>query len=323
LRLQVPVPTGLGVKGILFYVVLLGAFFAAPYNNLFFLLLVFLSVLGIVNLLWSARSLAGVEGSLRDPGPRPAGAGVEVAGVIRARGRPRLGLCLRLRLDGIGIVEVPAGIVRGRTVARGHVPHLPRGIYPVRSAVVASEWPLGLTRVSRPVPAFDELVIYPAPTDLADARGGADNVSELLGVFGSRKGQLQPSHLREYRTGDEIRSVHWKASARRRSLVIKEWEGGNGHGIEMLLDRRCDPEDLERALSVIAAIALAARDDKVPLNFHTQELSATYGPGRRPWSELLRILAIAVALPADGPAPPPVSPEVLRLPAALGAGGGR
>jgi uncharacterized protein (DUF58 family) len=192
----------------------------------------------------------------------------------------------------------------------------------VRSATIASDWPLGLARATRPIPAFAELVVYPAPTDLTDARGGTGDVAELLGAFGSKSGMLQPSHLREYRRGDEVRLVHWKASARRRSLVIREWEGGNGSGLEVVLDRRCSDEDLERSLGVLAAIVLAARDDKVLVRFHTQGLSGTFGPGRRPWAELLRILAIAVAMPEGGPPPPATTPDVLRLPAALGPANG-
>ena len=45
-------PTALGVKAFLFYVLLLVAFFAAPYANHFFLLLSFLTILGLLNLAW-------------------------------------------------------------------------------------------------------------------------------------------------------------------------------------------------------------------------------------------------------------------------------
>jgi uncharacterized protein (DUF58 family) len=108
--------------------------------------------------------------------------------------------------------------------------------------------------------------------------------------------------------------VAWKASARRGSFVIKEWEGGSGAGHEALLDRRTDPESLEQALSLLSALSLAAKEQKDLLTLHTQGLSATFGRQRRPWRELLTFLARAEALPDDAPAPPAVSPAVLRLP---------
>ena len=39
-------PTRFGIKSVVFYLVMLGAFFAAPYSNLFFLLLAFLTLAG-------------------------------------------------------------------------------------------------------------------------------------------------------------------------------------------------------------------------------------------------------------------------------------
>ena len=45
-------PTALGVKAFLFYLLLVTAFFAAPYANHFFLLLSFLTILGALNLAW-------------------------------------------------------------------------------------------------------------------------------------------------------------------------------------------------------------------------------------------------------------------------------
>ena len=112
--------------------------------------------------------------------------------------------------------------------------------------------------------------------------------------------------------------MHWKASARRDTLVITEWDGGAGNGAEVVLDRRAAPAAFEAALSLLAAIAIAARDAKETLTIHTQGSSATYGTGHLPFSGALRFLAATTALPESGPPPPPASPEILRLPVAGG-----
>ena len=101
--------------------------------------------------------------------------------------------------------------------------------------------------------------------------------------------------------------------------MVTEWEGGGGSGAEVVLDRRADPEEFEHALSVLSALALAARDEKEPLTVHSQGLTATYGPGHTPTAEFLHWLASVKAMPPNGPPPPPVSPGILHLPA-VGAG---
>jgi uncharacterized protein (DUF58 family) len=304
-------PTALGIKAALFYIVLLGAFFAAPYANLFFLLLAFLTIQALTSYVSCRRNLTGVRAAVDELEPVPADTGAPVTVTIHGGKRTRLALGIRLELEGQAPVVLAGGVVSGETRVTGRVPPLPRGVYPVRRASLTTTWPLGLYRLSNPVRAPAELVVYPAPAQLTSE--GNAGIGDLYSALGG-EGFLQPSALREYRPGDELRLVAWKASARRGSFVIKEWEGGSGAGHEAVLDRRTDPESLEQALSLLSALALAAKEQKDLLTLHSQDLSATFGRQRRPWRELLTFLAQAEVLPADAPAPPAVSPAVLRLP---------
>lgn len=306
-------PTGLGVKAALFYLLLVAAFFAAPYANLFFLLLVFLTLLGIADALAARRNLAGAHGRVEEVPMMPAGAGGAVSAVLCAAGR-RWALGVELELEGAGTLRAALGEASGEARITVPVPPLARGVYRVRGARIVSSWPLGLWKARRAVPAPEEIVVYPAPLALATSRGPGGGVGELYDLLGAAQGFLQPSELREYRPGDELRLVHWKASARRGSLVIKEWEGGTGSGHEVVIDRRAKGEELEEGLSAVSALAHAAKEQKEVLTVHSQGLSATYGGSHRPWRELLRFLAVASPLPLDGPPPPAVSSAVLRLP---------
>ena len=54
--------TRLGWKGLIFYAVIQLAFFASAYSNLFFLLVAFLTLLGLLRVYWTARNLRGVRG---------------------------------------------------------------------------------------------------------------------------------------------------------------------------------------------------------------------------------------------------------------------
>lgn len=305
-------PTALGVKAASFFVLLIAAFFATPYSNLFFLILAFLGVLGLANVWWTRGNLEGMTGEVAAIAPAPAGAPVPIGATVDAGGRARFGLTLALELEGGDTVRVPAGLVQGETHLAGRVAAMPRGVYPIRAARLESVYPLGLLRARRPLPAPAALVVYPAPAELPEKRDGADALGEMLGHYGA-DGLLQPSGLREYQPGEDLRRVHWKASARRETPVIQEWEGGLGEGTELVLDRRTDPARLEEALSLVAALALAARDEKEALTLHTQGLSATFGSGHGTWDELLTFLAGADRLEAGAPPPPPAPPAVPRL----------
>lgn len=316
--MSLPVPSSVGWKGLLFHAVLVAAFYAAPYANLFFLLLAFLTLLGALDLLWVHRNLSGVAGGVDAPAPAPAGTGPEIKGWLEAGPRMRYGVSVRLDLGGRDRVEIPAPPGCGRIGVEGVAPALERGIYPVRKTEVTSCWPLGLFRSRRSIPGPDEVVVYPAPARLSEMREGDGPLGELPAWLGSPSGVLQPSGLREYRPGDSIKRIHWKASARRGDLVIQEWEGGVGAGYEIVLDRRTDPASLEESLSIVSALALAAREQKDVLTLHTQGLSASYGANQRAWPDLFRVLAGAQPLSADSAPPPPAGPEVPRLPVVKG-----
>ena len=136
----------------------------------------------------------------------------------------------------------------------------------------------------------------------------------MLGSNASSEGDLQPSGLRDHREGDSLRSVHWRASARRGKLVVLEWEGGGGEGLEVVLDRRCSSEILEEALSDLSALVLYAREAKEVLAIRSQDLNVTFGEGHEPFDRALYFMAEAQPIAADGQAPPSTSPTVLRLP---------
>jgi uncharacterized protein (DUF58 family) len=306
------IPTGLGVKAALFYLLLVAAFFAAPYANLFFLLLTFLTLLGLADALAARGNLRGATGRVEDSEPVASGTESSVTAVLAAGSR-RWALGVEVVLDGTTPLRATLGAVEGEAKLKVPVPPLARGVHPVRAARLVSTWPLGLWKARKSIPAPAEIVVYPAPSALSSSRGGG-GVGDLCDLLGAGQGFLQPSSLREYRPGDELRTVHWKASSRRGSLVIKEWEGGTGSGHEVVLDLRAKGEEVEEGLRDLSALALAAKEQKEVLTVHSQGLSATFGSSHRPWRELLRFLAVARPLPVDGPPPPPASPAVLRLP---------
>lgn len=310
--------TSFGAKSVAFYLALVGAFFASPYSNLFFLLLGFLTLVGITGLVWTRSNMRAVDASVLEASPAVAGS----AGALTARawiraGRPAFQVNVELELDCGDCPSAQVDCLADREDFPLPVPALARGIFAVRSAHVSSTYPFGLLRIRRSIDAPSELVVYPQPSELVSARTGAGALADLISDQISSDGDLQPSGLRDHRDGDELRSVHWRATARRGKLVVCEWEGGAGQGLEVLIDRRCAPEALEQALSIVSALVVLARANKEVLAIYSQDLVATFGEGHRSWNEAQRFLAQARVLPADAPGPPPVSPSVKRLPLAM------
>jgi uncharacterized protein (DUF58 family) len=313
-------PTGLGLKALAFFAVLVGAFYAAPYMNLFFLLLSFLAVMAVLSVWWTWRNVAGVDGEVLQPHPVQAGKSCPLQVVARSpRRRPHFALQCALDLGGAVVPVAVWPSLHGEAAVTGELPPLARGVHPVREARLQSTYPFGFARAWQAIPAPEHIAVYPAPADLGDARTRNDLLADLCGSTAFRNGEMGPSGVREYRPGDEPRNVHWKASARRGSLAVCEWEGSALTGIEVCLDLRAEGEVFEDALSVLAALALWARARKEGRARSSQDHTGTYGEGHRPFRELLHYLAAARPLPADGPPPPAVSPGVLRLPAAGGS----
>jgi uncharacterized protein (DUF58 family) len=177
--------------------------------------------------------------------------------------------------------------------------------------------PFGLLRARTNLNAPLRLVVYPAPVDLSHFRDRHELLTSLDQEGGHRPVEMGPAGLREYKPGDELRHVHWKASARRQRLVVKEYEGDSRPGLEVLLDLRCSQDQLEASLSLITALAMISQENKDVITLVTQDHRGTYGKEHRSINELWIYLAMAQPLPDNAPSPPTVSPGVVRLPEAL------
>lgn len=317
-------PTALGIKAIAFYVTVFVSFYVSPYANLFFLLLGFLSVLLFLTLLWTARSLSGVSARVARLAPCPAGGELELSAELTSESsKPRFDLGVELATDA-GRIRLPrCPVLRGRddaTRITARVPAPTRGIHTIRSTQLDSAHPFGLVRRRVAIDGPKELIVYPAPlTDSPDGRPqtvveASERLLHASGVASSD--ELSPEGLRDYRSGDPLRDVHWKASARRRDLVVKTWDVHGDRGIEVVLDRRtCAAEQLEHALSILSTIALRCREKKESVLLVSQDVRRRFGgDGQEPIDELLRWLAQADALPPDAAPPPTAAAGALRLP---------
>jgi uncharacterized protein (DUF58 family) len=306
-------PTELGTKGILLAIALEVAFLATAYSNLFFLLIVFCVVLGALGLWWNARNLAGLEVELVGAPIAAAGAPRRVSLAVRAARRRRFDVAIACDVAGTHAPLLHLSALNGTTTGEANVPGLPRGIHRVARVAVGSRFPFGLFQVTRWLPVSFELVTHPAPLEERAAAACRAGDGELAAALVNQRGTDLAS-LRAFRPGDAVSDLHWKATARRGTPIVKEREPAGGEAVEVVLDRRCADAAFETALSLAATVVLAAAAASRPAVLKSQGTTLALGGGNRSPDPLLRWLAGATTLPADAGAPPEAGARALRLP---------
>jgi uncharacterized protein (DUF58 family) len=129
----------------------------------------------------------------------------------------------------------------GRRLAGEYVlERLPRGRYEVESAEVVIEDPFGLERVAVPLNAPGAVLVFPRLVALEalfseSGRHAQDGRRLLL----RRPSGFDLHSVRDYEQGESLRKVHWRSTARRGHLMVKELEDAPRDEVVVLLD--CEP----------------------------------------------------------------------------------
>ena len=165
-------------------------------------------------------------------------------------------------------------------------------------------FPFGIFNKSVVIPAETDLIVLPAlgrlRGDVIRASRMADSPGGGLSMSGAR-GDDEFYGLREFRTGDNPRRIHWRRSAQTGQLMIREFANTREAQIWCVVDTRCDPRDVEQATWLEIAISAAAtaicealeRGTKVGLICNGEPLTVLPPVGGRPRrARLLRELAI-------------------------------
>jgi uncharacterized protein (DUF58 family) len=129
---------------------------------------------------------------------------------------------------GTGLVPVA-----GWTARRRFGPVV-RGPLVTSRLVLESADPLGLFRTRRDLGGGGLAVALPLFTSLSDRLQVREVESQLTVVRAGHGTDLYG--VREYRSGDSLRRIHWKTSARRGALVVREFEPPGLKVLALLLD---------------------------------------------------------------------------------------
>jgi uncharacterized protein (DUF58 family) len=183
----------------------------------------------------------------------------------------------------------PHETVRG--TYHGYLPR--RGRYRFGPLRISTRFPLGLVRHSLTLDATEVLVVHPKLGRLTHDWTQVARQAATEGKGVQRRGPLEADFyaLRDWRTGDNRRWIHWRSSARRGALVVRQFEERRSRDLALLVDlwQPLEPseeqlENVEKTVSFVATlIAEGCRQ-----------------PGRR----LFLSLAASTYLERSGPASP-------------------
>jgi len=277
-------------------------------NNLLFLVLGLLLSSIVVSGVLSETSLRGVRVERRLPASASVGAPALV-GLFLRNGKPRapsIGLALREKggdTPGQGLLLL-LGPGKADEVSYRFTPRR-RGLHRFEQLELATRAPFGLFEKSRDLGAPGELVVFPrrvAPPALEPrqlARQG-ERATHRTGL-----GQ-EVYALRDHRDGEDVRSIHWRSSARAGKLIGIDREEERRRRVCVALDhRRVSGAALEGAVERAAALFERELDAGADVSLALCGEHLPAGSGDRHRLAGLTLLALLDQAPAEAPAPAP------------------
>jgi uncharacterized protein (DUF58 family) len=195
-----------------------------------------------------------------------------------------------------------------------------RGLYQQDTFRIVTRFPFGFLQKARRVDLPVHALVYPSvePTqDFLEILPGLQGALESLS-----KGRGQDLYaLRGYIPNDSARHVHWKASARLGSLMVREFTREDDCRVLLVLDphvaepaesapvsrgdghnKQLDSEvhaRFERAVTLCAALAWNFYERNASLQFRSAGMETPLAPAEETIFAILRHLALAKPLPPD------------------------
>lgn len=174
-----------------------------------------------------------------------------------------------------------------------------RGRFVLRAPTVRVGDPFGLWEDVRTLPVHSTVLVVPSLVDLTGMppSAGSRSAAADRALAGVSSGDPDVG-IREYRSGDDIRTIHWRASARHDELMVRLDEPVSHGGAVVMLDHRAASHvgtgadaSLETAVSLVASVSvhLLAAEHQIRVTTHSGAVLAT---GRDIEDDVLATLAV-------------------------------
>jgi len=234
-------------------------------------------------------------------------------------------------------LKIPAG--KSQRTSYRHT-FVRRGLYTLTGYRIATKFPFALFRKSRDIEAPIDVLVYPAPARVARPLPRTEARGEAMTNRTGRRGEF--FGLREYRSGDDRRDVHWRSSARSGRLLVREYEDQHARkvviGVDSALpdavrdavtDGALTPAielavaSVERAISVAASLAASYLELGWTVELCARGCHVPAGAGRIHEAKIARTLALLpyVSDTVAFAVLPPRVESVLIIPRTIAAAG--
>jgi uncharacterized protein (DUF58 family) len=291
-------------------------------NNLLFLILASLIAMILMSGILSSITLSGIEMRLELPENIFAGQAVRAQIELENEKLTLPSFSLRVeaaitkKSPAIALLETPVYFpyVPKRESVRQNVPitFARRGAYRQDAFRIVTRFPFGFLQKARRVELQAEALVYPS---VEPSRDFFEILPALQGALESlsKGGGHDLYALRGYVPTDSARHVHWKASARSGSLMVREFTREDDCRVLLVLDPHVsDPitglnpaqsadasERFERAVTLCASVAWHFFERNAQLQFRSAGLETSLATAEENIFAILRHLALAQPLAPD------------------------
>lgn len=162
-----------------------------------------------------------------------------------------------------------------------------RGLFSFPAVGLSTRAPFGLVAAQRTLATPTDLIVFPEyralkRLALLDRAPAPQSTWQRVGMTGEFVG------VREYRSGDSRRHVHWRATARVGRLIVKEFAEETQPGLTIALDLRAasalpaanaDDSSLELAIKIAATLAHYAQARGLTVHLATNNAQWPVPPG--------------------------------------------
>jgi len=164
--------------------------------------------------------------------------------------------------------------------------------------------PFGLVAASRRLLGTEQVIVYPRVHEIAPPPdiGGLDLDRDHPAVRPRVETSGDFMTLREYAPGDDLRHVHWRSTARRGHLMMRQNETRRRAPVLLMLDVRPATHDrasFERGVEAVASIATALDRAGRPFEVAWSTGMTVGAPGRRHLAHIMDELAVVEPHGAD------------------------
>ena len=172
---------------------------------------------------------------------------------------------------------------------------VPRGRYAFESVRLTVQDPFGLARAELVQGEPQALVVYPRLVTLARlfSEGGA-HAQDGRRLLLRRPTGYELHSVREYVEGESLRKVHWRSTARRGRLMVKDLEDAPRDEVAVLLDGHAAPgEGFELAVRAAGSILQAhlRRNRRCALIVNSAARESQAVSSESDWRRALEVLA--------------------------------